>query len=82
MERTYSLNEVASILCLGGDQIDHDQMYRRVRHWTNLNLLETVGEKYVGTGKARSYNANQIRLAAWYAEMANYGENGSAIIPH
>ena len=51
MERTYSLKEVASILCLGGDQADHDQMYRRVRHWTNLNLLETVGEKFVETGR-------------------------------
>ena len=73
MQRTYALKEVASILCTGGDEQDFERAARQVRHWTNNDLLKTASEKYVGTGRSRLYVANEIRLAAWYSELARYG---------
>lgn len=73
MEPTYTLKEVAGILCAGGDEQDFERAARQVRHWTNCGLLNTASEKYVGTGRSRLYVANEIRLAAWYSELARYG---------
>ena len=75
MELTYTLKEVAAILSPTGEQDEFNRASRQVRHWTINGLLETTGEKYVGTGRSRRYEKDEIRFAAWLMELAKYGVN-------
>jgi len=75
MEQTYTLKEVAAILSPTGEQDEFNRASRQVRHWTINGLLETAGEKYVGTGRSRQYAKDEIRFAAWLMELAKYGVN-------
>jgi hypothetical protein len=75
MERTYTLKEVAALLSPSGEREDFERAARQVRHWTVNGLLNTAGEKFVGTGRSRQYAADEIRFAAWLMELAKYGIN-------
>jgi hypothetical protein len=75
MEQTYTLKEVAAILSPTGEEEEFNRAARQVRHWTINGLLETAGEKFVGTGRSRRYAADEIRFAAWLMELAKYGVN-------
>ncbi|MBT3491328.1 MAG: hypothetical protein HN461_03525 [Rhodospirillaceae bacterium] len=62
MEQTYTLKDVAAILSPTGEQEAFDRASRQVRHWTINGLLETAGEKFVGTGRSRRYGKDEIRF--------------------
>ncbi len=73
MGRTYTLKQVASRVCMSKDPAEIETVARQIRHWTVSDLLVPVGEKYTGTGRSRRYSANEVRLAAWLAELSKYG---------
>ena len=70
--RTYTPKEVVTVLNRRGMPDDHDRLLRHIRHWTSMDLLVTVGDKHVGTGRAREYAKEEIYRAAVLVELAKW----------
>ena len=70
--RTYTPKEIVTILNRRGMPDEHDRLLRHIRHWTSMDLLVTVGEKHVGTGRAREYAKEEIYRAAVLVELAKW----------
>lgn len=70
--RTYTPKEIVTILNRRGMPDEHDRLLRHIRHWTSMDLLATVGDKHVGTGRAREYAKEEIYRAAVLVELAKW----------
>lgn len=69
---TYTLKELATLLSPTRDADAIARLSRQLRHWTNQDLLETVGAKHTGTGTSRRYDPEQARRAAILMELNRY----------
>ncbi len=69
---TFTLKEVAAILCPSGDAPEVERIARQVRHWTVADLLRPTGKKHTGTGTSRRYSVDEVRKAAILTELARY----------
>ncbi|WP_374631659.1 hypothetical protein [Ferrovibrio sp.] len=69
---TYTLKELATLLSPQKDAEAVSRLARQLRHWTNEDLLQTVGAKHTGTGVSRRYAPEQVRLAAILMELNRY----------
>src|SRR4051794_37184763 len=67
---TYTLKEVAAVLCASGDPAEVERIARQVRHWTVADLLHPTGKKHTGTGRSRRYTADEIRKASILLELS------------
>jgi hypothetical protein len=71
-EPTYTLADVARIVCPSGAKVEIDRANRQIKHWTTLDLLVPTGVKHTGTGVSRKYSAHEVRKAAILLELNHY----------
>ncbi|HEY9079478.1 hypothetical protein [Magnetovibrio sp.] len=72
-EHLFNVKRVARIICRIDDDKALEQTVRKIRHWTNSDILSTVGEKNTGTGVSRMYDENAVYIAALMLEITRYG---------
>lgn len=72
-ERLYTLKEMAERLNYSGFPSDLNRVMRQIRHWTLSDLLQTEGKKHTGTGVSRKYSFFEIKKAAIFRELSQYG---------
>ena len=72
-EKLYTVKDVAAIIAHDPDPASVNKIIRQVRHWTNNDLLFTLGGKDTGTGVSRVYDADGVRLAAILLDLTRYG---------
>ena len=72
-DETYTLNEVAVRLSLSKKDQAVALLTRKVKHWTNYDLLNTIGEKHTGTGRNRQYKRDEVFCAAYLNELSKFG---------
>jgi hypothetical protein len=65
-----SLRELSQRLASRPDEVD--LVARRIRHWTNEKLIETVGDRHSGKGRHRQYSLAGIVTAALLWELSKY----------
>jgi len=51
---------------------DVDSVARRIRHWTNEKLIDTIDEIHSGKGKHRRYHQEGLLIAAVLWELSRY----------
>jgi len=71
--KPYSVKEVAMRLSSSHRDEDIAFLMRQIKHWTNNDLLHTVGTKHIGTGRSREYSKEELIAAAYLQELAKYG---------
>lgn len=72
-ERFYNVKRVAQIITGSTDDSVIDQTIRKIRHWTNSDILSPIGDKNTGTGVSRLYDENAVYTAALLLETTRYG---------
>jgi hypothetical protein len=70
--RTFTLKEMVTVLTCLDAAHDSAPLSRRLRYWTNIGLISTVGKRQTGTGTSRRYSADAVRKAAILVELARY----------
>ncbi len=65
-----SLRELSQRLASRPDEVG--LVARRIRHWTNEKLIETVGDRHSGKGRHRQYSLAGIVTAALLWELSKY----------
>ena len=71
--RDFTLKEMASLLVEAGAPDGVSKIMRRIRHWTNEDVLKTIGQKHTGTGISRRYSHHELEKTAVLIEAARYG---------
>lgn len=69
----YNVKRVAQIISRSDDERVIEQTIRKIRHWTNEDVLSPVGDKHTGTGVSRMYDEEAIYIAALLLEITKYG---------
>lgn len=72
-EQFYNVKRVAQIITGSTDEAAVDQAIRKIRHWTNSDVLSPIGDKHTGTGVSRLYDENAVYIAALLLETTRYG---------
>lgn len=72
-ERLYSVKQVAALLSDTGEDAEINQISRKIRHWTESELLSPFGPTRTGTGVSRVYDEHGIRKAAVILELTRNG---------
>ncbi len=69
----YNVKRVAQIITGATDDKTIEQTIRKIRHWTNSDVLSPIGDKSTGTGVSRLYDENAVYIAALLLETTRYG---------
>lgn len=72
-EQFYNVKRVAQIITGSGDDKSVEQTMRKIRHWTNSDILSPIGDKHTGTGVSRLYDEDAVYIAALLLEITGYG---------
>lgn len=72
-DRLYTVKDIAAAISLREEPEEVKRVMRQVRHWTNHDLIETVGGKDTGTGVSRVYRGTEVYKAAIIAELIRFG---------
>ena len=72
-EHFYNVKRVALIISHTDDESALGQTVRKIRHWTNSDILSPVGDKSTGTGVSRMYDEDAVYIAALLLEVTRYG---------
>lgn len=73
MSELYSLKEMVRLIAPSGDLDVQNQIMRKVRHWTNHDLVGPAGPKRTGTGVSRVYDEVGLCKACILLEVTRYG---------
>jgi len=65
-----TLKELSERIATGRD--DAALVSRRIRHWTNEQLIPTEGDIFSGRGRHRYYNMSGLLIAAVLWELSRY----------
>ena len=58
---------------ISSDPAESARTVRQIKHWTLLGLLEPIGPKHGGTGRARLYDDTAVYIAMVLTELAVWG---------
>ena len=70
MELEMTLKEVTGRIASKHDDVG--LLARRIRHWTNEKLIETVDETHSGKGRHRRYRKREVLIAAILWELSKF----------
>lgn len=65
-----TLSEMSERIASGQDDVV--LVGRRIRHWTNVKLIPTVGDAHSGRGRHRHYGPEGLLIAAILWELSRY----------
>jgi len=68
----FTVSEIASRLGARSER-QADLWLRRLRHWSTLGILDTLGPQHSGSGRHRRYETETIYIAALLVRLADRG---------
>jgi DNA-binding transcriptional MerR regulator len=71
MMRSYTARELARQIAASG--ADEQPIFERIRHWTRMGLITTLGEENPGSGRSREYPSPEIRKVRLLNILADFG---------
>ncbi len=69
---TFTLSELAPLLCPKGDDREVYQTARRIQNWVTARLLRPIGGAHSGRGVHRHYDRHELGKAAVLLELHRY----------
>ncbi len=69
---TYSLSDLAPLLCPSGDERAVYQTARRIQNWVTARLLRPIGGAHSGRGVHRHYDRHELGKSAILLELHQY----------
>ncbi|MBL6945066.1 MAG: hypothetical protein ISR47_00325 [Rhodospirillales bacterium] len=72
-EQLFSVKQVAAKISYTGDPDEITRLCRKIRHWTESEILSPFGPMKTGTGVSRVYDEHGVRVAAILLELTRHG---------
>jgi hypothetical protein len=73
IENLFSVKQVAAKISYTGESEEIDRICRKIRHWTESEILSPFGPIKTGTGVSRVYDEHGVRMAAILLELSRHG---------
>ena len=72
MESTYTLAELAPLLCPDCDEDETYRTSRKIQNWVTAGLISPVASKHAGRGVHRRYDRHELYKARVLLELGHY----------
>jgi hypothetical protein len=74
-----TLADLATAVTGGAPRLRRDLLERRLAHWSNTGVLETLGPVNTGRGKSRLFRREQSYVAGLLLRLADFGLSIAAL---
>lgn len=72
-ENLFSVKQVAAKISYTGEPEEINRLCRKIRHWTESEILSPFGPIKTGTGVSRVYDEHGVRMAAILLDLTRHG---------